>query len=1066
MPSRKRILDESQQRAEQADDSLVIPSEMPPGYDLPDYPPSAPPDPAVISDNTTEIVNTACDIEEKIYAQIEGARQEIDAVAIQITNAIIGQLKSRQQEIDATCLKVVKKIAKQLKAKEDEIYADAYALGYTPSVPTDAIYEIASDLSGTSIPVPVAPQVPPISFDAGPAPGPLPGEGGANGVGGIPPAGSGGFGGPGAPTGLGGGPPGGGFAPACLVRESLPWGNQPPASYISGEYVDPWVHATGGPVCFPYEVTQVFVCLPNQPGVYDIVGIAHPPGGHLWVTPGGQVAWSLTPGGFPPAGPPGGTTLLPPDPACQPEQPPGNPQPPDEPQPPGPATCINPSQVVYGPSWELRPFFVLPNGCRLSRPVTVQYAQHAGKDWCACWPFMCGGAGVPQTVLAMLPGEIAVIGPDGTVWVTTQECASHFTPVPCRGSQCYPGIMTPGGPGGPDGPGGPNGPQPPGVENCPPPPPAACGPDGQPWPFFPKPDDGGCDKFEDTINAMVEAGLNAAGFVGFAAVPGAQQSSLMNDIAKLMIGRPNAIIPDIVNRLARWLDKTVTDASKVTGCEPAKLTPVVVSRAAIMFAQQWTGAMPAQVVAAFDQAANFLCQYLYPNPAEADVAYLSDRITEDTWKCWIKQAGKYVGPSEAVREAKRTRPEAMQLCVLYRRKVLTEQAWKDAMRAVGVTREEERQHIYALSEYIPGPSDVVRFASRDVDDKDIVDKYKLDHDFDKKYADRLQPLGEAQGISKEIMRLYWRAHWRRSSPTQHFEFMQRLRPGRVPKEIETTVEDVRQSLLQDDYTIWDVDRLIAISYRPLTRTDAIQGYLIRVYSDEEFIDMLRDIGYTETDANKLRDYYSRRRQINEAKRSGLPTARTMINQYARGVLGEDSLRSQLMMTGYKDEQLEVALNSARIARGVYVADQTAKWVKQRFLHGMLDIADATVELLKGGLTSSDASALIDMWTQVRLVRGKLPSATQLCKWRGQHIITAGDQYDALMRVGWGYDDAARIVGSCTADILEAERKAAEKLAKEQAKLAEKNAKKSSGSSTPPATPLRLPNPGPGPVPAG
>lgn len=1002
---------------------------MPPGPVPLTDPPGFTPNPEAIRSEVDEIIGVAADTEGKLYAHLDDHFAEIQAAVDQSKAAILGQLAVRQDEIDQAVKKVVQKLAKQLQDKEDSILADAMSVGYTPfqsgaygTYQTPSIGQSPGDLAGPDAGLsgdegggagspakgPLAPTPlgdPPWIFPGNPPSTPQP-----------PSAGVGGGENPG---GLGGG------GAACLdpgVLTHLASG--PPPSLTLGQPVTPWPGTGSPPACFAWETTQVYVC--NASGGADIRLIGHPAGGFLNVTAQGWLEWSPFWGGFGPApGPPGGTFPQPQGVDCGP---PGGPDP-NQPPPDGGGDqcCVPPERLQISPTYAGRNVTNLLDGWTLEQPWsnTAPDIPSGLYRWCqlAPCPYTMGGLNGRKFVIPH--GYGLYYNAIGLVW--SRHGADAADLLPCLvGSGDHHQITLNQPPGEPPPP-GPNPPDDgahcpvPAREVCPPPPPAV--------PRLGQLEDDECAGFEDTIRRFADWADKPTGLIGMDTGEQPPAAPTVPSFWERVTGQRGNIVPNLVNRFEAWARKTVLSVSKSAPCDSKRLTPLATIGGILRFINQWTGLIPKAILTPLQQAENFVCQVEIPSGPQADAAYLSDTITKGVWECWHKAAGDMLRGADAVMMGQRTRPESMQLCMLYRRGVLDEDAWKKAMRTVGVITDEDRDRIYKLSAYVPGASDVVRFVARDVDDKTIVDRYSLDYQFEEKYAERLKPLGDANGIDKETMRLYWRAHWQRSSPGQLMDMMHRLRPDKVPEGVATTQDDIRQSMLQDDYTVWDVDRLIALSYRPLTRTDAIQGYMIRGFNEEETKSVLLDAGYSDGDSNLLMKYLDRRRTVQENKRSGIPTVRTMVNQYAAGVLGTDELEKLLREVGYTDETVPRVMESALIARSVARAVESKRWIKQRYVTGVISLDEAVNELGRGGLMNDDVNDLVSQWTRNREARGKIPSAAQLCKWRGQLIIGEAEQLAALIRTGWAREDALRIVGSCTDDLVQKEIARRERMAK-------------------------------------
>ena len=156
-----------------------------------------------------------------------------------------------------------------------------------------------------------------------------------------------------------------------------------------------------------------------------------------------------------------------------------------------------------------------------------------------------------------------------------------------------------------------------------------------------------------------------------------------------------------------------------------------------------------------------------------------------------------------------------------------------------------------LSWAYPSPTDFIRFAVRDVFVEDKETKEALEAEF----PEPIVPYAEKAGMSKDVLMWYWKAHWELPSVTQVFEMLHRLNPdvlavrGEAYKEmgleldrLRTTKETVEFFLKQADYDKRWRQRLLAISYNPLTRVDLRRIYELGLIDDNELLARLMEVG--------------------------------------------------------------------------------------------------------------------------------------------------------------------------------------------------------------------------------
>jgi len=540
---------------------------------------------------------------------------------------------------------------------------------------------------------------------------------------------------------------------------------------------------------------------------------------------------------------------------------------------------------------------------------------------------------------------------------------------------------------------------------------------------------------ESTLNAPFSIG----GLIGMA-TGSTPSGTITSQILQAILGDQVAVIPALVNRFSEWMSKVIRNGAEASPCDEAKLVPVAMMSGVWSFIQRWTACVPPALTGTLNQLQNLVCQYLMPSQAQTDAAFLAGEITKEVWECWTRLNGQVVRNQEKIVEISRTRPDALQLSNLMRREKITREQYLQSMRELGVIRHEDRDRIWDMTEAWPGLQDVIRFLVRDVADKDLVDKFAMDEDFEKKWQGLLIKYADGLGVPKELARYYWRAHWHIPSYTQLSEMLHRLRPGQVPKAVEVTKEDVKTALQQDDYLPYWIERLMAISYRPMGRIDARRAFELRAIKDDEMKELLRDQGYDEKGVDLMFRYFEKHREVNERKRSGLPTARTLITKYSRGEIPENEFNDLIEKISPTDEQAAEMIKSAKFERRTWLRTQQIKGVKKSFVYGLISESTAHDWLANIDVDPGAIENLLDAWKADMVQRGKLPSAAMLCKWRENGLITGAEQITALRRLGYDLGAAQRIARDCEAGILEKARRANEKALKE-AQKAEEKAKK-------------------------
>lgn len=365
----------------------------------------------------------------------------------------------------------------------------------------------------------------------------------------------------------------------------------------------------------------------------------------------------------------------------------------------------------------------------------------------------------------------------------------------------------------------------------------------------------------------------------------------------------------------------------------------------------------------------------------------------------------------------------------------------------------------SLMSFIPPYSDVIRMMVHDVEDPTVVSDYELDTDFGKKYAGQLQKWGEHQGIPTNAALYMWRSHWNYPSDTQTYQFLHRLRidrPERVewekdnPQEawetpyqyrqrgpIAFTVEDAKRLLSVNDMAPTFIGAEIAISYNPITRTDAIRAFEIGVYDEAQLKWNFIFNGYNDNDAQSLVEFEREQKSRRVANATGVMTIRKIVKFYKGGAInrGRAEVLLRPLMTNpvdrqtildRSDEEMTAETRTMRIAN-----------IRKRFLVGETNAQQVTQSLLDTGLDQFTADELASKWVFELANRRREPTAAMLCKWYNHGLIADADYILRLQRIGYSFDDSSRIARICIQDLLKKQQDAAARSAEKGRKELEK-----------------------------
>lgn len=424
-----------------------------------------------------------------------------------------------------------------------------------------------------------------------------------------------------------------------------------------------------------------------------------------------------------------------------------------------------------------------------------------------------------------------------------------------------------------------------------------------------------------------------------------------------------------------------------------------------------------------------------PSQDAIDQMYARAFITIDQWACYTKALGHAPNTHYMAMQASLTTFGLSDLVQLYYRGGITLDQYKAEARKIGVVDVRVAEGALALGQYIPASSDLVSWMQRDVADERIVQLGGFDDDFGEKFQGQIQQWAYANGITEDVMRAYWRAHWTMPNNTDVYEFVRRLRPGRVPKELEFTVEDAERLLKVNDHAPGFISRTLAISYHPINRTDAEQSYIQGAMDLVELKERYLDLGYNETDARQLAETSRLKKAAQIQQQAGVWTKRRINREYISGSIGRVQADDLLGDTIPDARTRTRMLDSGDVLRAAQARSKCIAGVKRKYYTGYYDRVSARDALRDLEVDRLQQDNLLMGWECERNSRSKEPTVKMLSEWVRGGIISQGEFATRLVNLGYMIEDANRIIVALQIEVQKEMASAARKAAKEAATLA-------------------------------
>ena len=492
--------------------------------------------------------------------------------------------------------------------------------------------------------------------------------------------------------------------------------------------------------------------------------------------------------------------------------------------------------------------------------------------------------------------------------------------------------------------------------------------------------------------------------------------------------------------LIEFQTKLTRSALGVKGCLNERSVDLTASRAIVSIINGLTfGSMKEELVA-YDQAVAEECPTSVPSAEQALSAWLSNRVNTSQLKCWVEANNFRWDEWKFVADSAQKKPGILELLGMWRREIINEDGLHQKARDDGWINRTDVERFQRLTEFVPGPSDLVRFMVRDTADEETIDWTQSDESFVEKFTGPMLRWAKAQAIPDEVMKFHWRAHWRLPSPTQLFTMLHRL--GRRPDgtEIVAFKKRVRQALQQDDVHPNWVDDIMAINFT-LPRLTQIRRLLRSgQFSEADILAEFVKRGLETKTAEAMTKF-----EIQEAKKSF--RSNPLISQFAKGNLNERELRRELADQGASLAAVDDAVGFGQLKMQMDSREECLKAIRHKVLIGEIDEAEAGDQAFLITRDRPQATALAETWKCERDSRSKISTASELCAFFKDGLIGVGDFTRGLLRIGMPLERANRLVARCRRQLTKAqqleddrERKKAQAEAKRLAREAEKASK--------------------------
>lgn len=335
--------------------------------------------------------------------------------------------------------------------------------------------------------------------------------------------------------------------------------------------------------------------------------------------------------------------------------------------------------------------------------------------------------------------------------------------------------------------------------------------------------------------------------------------------------------------------------------------------------------------------------YEIPNPMLLMQGDLFLQTTTDELKGDIQKAGIHPDYINKYYNGILTKPSSQDIIAYELRRDTNLQNLSNELSKIGI--HPSYHNLYKELAYpIPPVQDIITMAVREAFTPEIANRFGQYEGLPPAYVEYAQK----KGLTKEWAERYWAAHWSLPSVQQGFEMLHRNIIDR------DTLELLMRAL--DIMPFWR-DKLIQMSYRPLTRVDVRRMYQVGTLDEQGVNKAYRDVGYSDANADLMTDFTIKYVRNSLSRFSSTD----VINAFKSRFLDEGQASNILRELGIKEVEIRNIIKTATYKRDWQYKKERIDAIENLYKKGRMDEGRTRNELSKLGLQSDHITTLIEQW---------------------------------------------------------------------------------------------------------
>lgn len=400
----------------------------------------------------------------------------------------------------------------------------------------------------------------------------------------------------------------------------------------------------------------------------------------------------------------------------------------------------------------------------------------------------------------------------------------------------------------------------------------------------------------------------------------------------------------------------------------------------------------------------------------------------------------------------RVLPDQFQLRNMYFRGLLDKRQYLTWLGMLGYD-EQDASNLEKSGWYLPGPADLMRFGVREVFTPAIAERFGQYQ----QYPRGITRWAEKIGITEEVSKMYWAAHWDLPAVGQMFDMFHRGIIKYADLKIGVRAHDVmpywQDKVIELSYRLIPrrtlprmvkqglidfrglVGRFKKLGYNPedsillaksaeeaavedvktLTRSDIVNAIRYGWYTIDKARTALFGLGY----GAEAVDFYiadgERRKALEDAREAAAKISEAtseavdlstseVLRGYTQGMIDQDRAIMLLTELGIAPTGVAFKISLSNLRRIMSHKTQAAKQYKRLFDKHLLTPTQAQTNLAEAGYTAAEIDLLVEEWTlernadvAIERIRDRLPTIADLEKWLKLGILSV-DEWVEYMRL--------------------------------------------------------------------